>query len=290
MISRSKFEKNSAVLGGTIFAQLGTKIVVINSTFLKNYAREKGGVLVVEGGGNVSTISSNFHKNSAHIDGGMLTLSESNLYIDRSMFTFNHAYSGGIIFANDDNVNVYMIKNSYFSNNSASLFGGVIYADIETESCIVLIHNYFTGNTAELKAAVLFINNCLNITISDCKFMENSGSSGIFYAYQVNAFFIRCEFDNNVATESEGVALYGQVCIVNIIIESVLLFYVHIVGGLYFAANSTFEVSKTIFISYMAKQRIAHFVTSTIFFTEINVLKDNIGSLVPMHLFETVHT
>ena len=280
MISRSKFEKNSTVFGGTVFAQLGTKIVVINSTFLKNYAREKGGVLVVEGGGNVSIISSNFHKNSAHIDGGMLTLSESNLYIDRSIFTFNHAYSGGVIFANDDNVNVYMIKNSYFSNNSASLFGGVIYADIGTGSSIVLIHNYFTGNTAELKAAVLFINNRLNITISDCKFMENSGSTSIFYAYRVNAFFVRCEFVNNVATESEGVALYGQVCIVSITKCTFTRNYVHSRGFLYFTANSTVEVSKTIFISNMAKQGLAYFVTSTIFFTEINVLKDNIGSLV----------
>ena len=134
-----RFERNSAVFGGTIFAQLGTKVVVINSTFLKNYARDKGGVLVVEGGGNVSIISSNFHKNSAHIDGGMLTLSESNLYIDRSMFTFNHAYSRGVIFANDDNTNVYMIKNSYVSNNSASLLEVLFMQILEQE---VLLYSY----------------------------------------------------------------------------------------------------------------------------------------------------
>ena len=270
------------MFGGTIFAQLGTEVVVINSTFLENYAREQGGVLVIEGGGNVSIISSNFHKNSAHIDGGMLTLSESNLYVDKSMFTFNHAYSGGVIFADDDNVNVYMIKNSCFSNNSVSLFGGVIFVNIGAGSSIVHLQNYFTGNTAELKAAVLFINNRLNITVRDCKLMENSGSTGIFYAYRVNAFFIRCEFINNGATVSEGVALYGQVCKVKII-QTECMFthnYMYNRGVLYFTANSSVEVNNTIFVSNTAKQGLAYFITSNIFFTGINVLKNNIGSLV----------
>ena len=93
----------------------------------------------------------------------------------------------------------------------ASLCGGDIYVNIGRGSSIVLMHNYCIGNTAELKAAVLFI-----IIIWICKFMKNSGSTGFFYAYQVNAF-IRCEFINNVATISEGVALYGQVCKVKII-------------------------------------------------------------------------
>ena len=85
---------------------------------------------------------------------------------------------------------------------------------------------------------------------------------------------------NNVVTESEGVALYGQVCIVSITKCTFTRNYVHSRGVLYFTANSTVEVSKTIFISNTAKQGLVYFVTSTIFFTEINVLKDNIGSLV----------
>ena len=57
VINESTFEKNNTASGETMFIQLGTKVVIINSTFLGNYARENSGVLFVEGDSNVSIIS-----------------------------------------------------------------------------------------------------------------------------------------------------------------------------------------------------------------------------------------
>lgn len=116
------------------------------------------------------------------------------------MLTLNHAYCGGVIPAENDDVNMYTITNSNFSNNSALLFGGVIYADGGGDSSMSMAHNIFTGNQAEIHAAVMYVNDRLNVTVSGCKFMKKSGSAGIFYVYRVNALFIRCEFVDNIAT------------------------------------------------------------------------------------------
>ena len=200
-ITKSKFEGNSAEVGGTIFATSDSNITIIGSTFKNNYATSNtirrsdllysGGVLQIE--------TSNFDSNFSSQDGNC------QLVILESEFRNNVASLGGVLSSHGCTVNV---TSGIFTNNSARL-GGVIQAKAGT--IMMLYNSTFLKNSAQLSYGVVYSYKVTALTVNLCYFSDNTAgwNGGTFGVVESGVIISNSTFVNNAARGS-GSVIYSN--------------------------------------------------------------------------------
>ena len=210
-ISSSRFESNTAKVGGAIFSQLGSNMTISNSTFINNSAtgcsddRCHGGALFIDSGCTVTAHNSTFISNTAGYSGGAISLFQGT-FIDsiHNVFRSNRAGRvGGAIY-------VYYrsritIDNSYYSNNSGR-YGGVVYT--QRNGSITVGNSSFDNNEAGNDGGVMFAWGRSIITVGNSSFDNNEAGNdgGVMYAYYSSSITVdNSSFDNNEAGNDGGV-------------------------------------------------------------------------------------
>ena len=192
-ISECVFEGNTAEVGGAIFAELYSKILIINSIFQRNYVlhpiRESyhrciGGVLY-------SRNSTIIGRNSSFKDNGLKAVSKS-----------YDSYEGGIFGLFDSMLNTEYCK---FTDNGATLLygrGGVIYAENAT---IISNSDEFVNNGKILFGGVIDISDTIFI-ITGTKFMKNKGvCGGVMYSKRSDITISDSQFEENFISNTDRI-------------------------------------------------------------------------------------
>lgn len=149
-IQESKFQWNSAEVGGAIFATNNSNITIINSVFADNHVMLLGGVIVMEYG-KLSIYKSQFSSSIATV-GGVLSIGRLIQY----PCTMN-------------------ISESSFRNNYAGKFGGVI--DMSYNGSVTITRSRFAHNSAGTQGGVMtFQSDLISVMISNCEFSNNTAN------------------------------------------------------------------------------------------------------------------
>ena len=180
-ISHSSFENNTAEIGGDIYAEVDSKIVIFNSTFIGDGPQPTSeetpfGGAIFSHRNFLSVTNCRFHKKHATV-GASIMSSSSNVTINGSDFDSNTAtdHSGGV-FAYNSTV---FIHGSTFHNNTAVGGAGVA----TQQGNIVIAGSVFTSNTAYRHGAAVDL------------FRDTSTVRG-------------CHFEGNVAHSFAGAVLF----------------------------------------------------------------------------------
>ena len=235
-ISSSRFESNTATVGGAIFSQLGSDMTISNSTFINNSAmgcndnRCHGGALFIDSGCTVTAHNSTFIDNTAGYGGGAISLfqgtfidSTRNVYssnradglggaisayyrsritIDKSYYSNNSGRYGGVVYTHSyGNITV---GNSSFDNNEAGDDGGVMCA--YSSSSITVDNSSFDNNVARYGGVMDVYSS--NITVGTSSFYNNEAGSGggVMFAWDSSSITVgNSSFDNNEADDDGGV-------------------------------------------------------------------------------------
>ena len=185
-ITESTFKGNEAEIGGVIYSESDTTIVINKSNATSNKALSGGSVLYLNTGCNAIITASNFSTNN----GSVLAVRDSMLLIDSSVFSHNQ---GGVIkksfqgyLSDQETFSVITLNQSQFFNNEA-INGGVI----NTFAANITIENStFTSNEASKDGGVIFTQNC-SINIINSVFNNNSAKEGGVTVSQVIVFEAR---------------------------------------------------------------------------------------------------
>ena len=173
-ISHSRFDNNTAEIGGDIFAEKDNTISILNSTFTGDgpqpFSEESPfGGAIFSHRNNLSIVECQFHNKHATVGASVMS-SSTNITTNRSSFNSNSAtdHAGGIFIFNS----TVFIYRSYFDNNTA--LGG---AAVTTELGVITVaESVFTFNRASQHGGALDIG--MNVvTISGCHFEGNVANS-----------------------------------------------------------------------------------------------------------------
>ena len=160
VISDSTLAYNNAVdknsYGGAVCILSSSTVLILNSTFHRNYANETGGVFVTATRSVLRVIGSLFDSNSVSVDGGVLSSDglEAVLEFTRCIFINNYAGNrGGVLNLGARGFQAYArFSQCSFRFNNASQ-GGAIHTDssiVEVDS-----HISFENNTASLGGSII---------------------------------------------------------------------------------------------------------------------------------------
>ena len=180
-INHSKFENNSAEIGGDIFADHNSCIFIFNSNLTGSGYKPR-------------SIESLF--------GSSIFSQESDVSIWKCNFREKRATCGGAIVSCISNLTV---NESNLISNSATDHGGALF----TYRSGILIHDSnFQHNTAESAAAISTIegNNTVQATVF--AFNEAYLHGGAVEFFNDSSTVISCLFENNVAKSFGGAALF----------------------------------------------------------------------------------
>ena len=202
-ILASRFERNSADIGGVIALYRGSLKIQDKCEFSYNQAYSDGGVInIYQGGVSISNRNS-FNRNSAHNDGGVIYAFESDAVISGvNNFDSNTAHDGGAIYTYEGNL-IISYENT-FSKNEARKDGGAIFAyQCNTN---ILEGNIFSNNKAANDGGALHTYQ-QNLNISDADFLHNSASNdgGAIWAHETNSTTTRNVYVQNNASNRGGV-------------------------------------------------------------------------------------
>ena len=157
--SEITIEGNGHTISGSsnfrIFSVDGGVLTINNLTLTKGRvaANAKGGALMVQNGGRVIVNDSKFTDNIAKEGGAIwLSTSSSRVTINNSSFAGNQALNLGAGGAIDMSAGRVVINNSSFVRNSASAIGGAISTWSTGE--VVVRNSTFSGNRAETGGAI----------------------------------------------------------------------------------------------------------------------------------------
>ncbi len=215
-INTSHFESNTAMVGGAIFVQLGSKIDISNSTFFNNSATNcsaqlgcLGGAIFIDSGCTVTTLAygSTFMNNTAIYGGAIALFQGTFLDSAHNVFSNNRASEfGGAITAIDRSR--ITIENSCYSNNVGNN-GGALYAF--GSSNITVCNSLFYANEAgkggvmsaqfSSKGGVMSAQFSSTINVSDSSFDNNeAGEGGVIHTtYYSNTTVSNSSFNGNKA-------------------------------------------------------------------------------------------
>ena len=207
-IDHSRFSFNSAYDhgGGVVYVTEQCDVTIQNSSFASNEADSYeglGGVAHIEGN-SVSTINwCDFTENSADC-GGAFALTQSDVSISDSTFSFNSAgYDGGVI----DGVlqSNAALNNCKFDHNKATHDGGVVAmveGSVTIDSCIANNNSAKYGGVVTLTNSTIVIEN--NNTFTDNTAYIDGGILASYIQCQIEIHNSR--FENNFAYHDGGVA------------------------------------------------------------------------------------
>ena len=221
VIARSQFEGNSAKVGGAIFAELGSNITIINSTFVKNDATCNaydlaeicfGGVLHSESGlisdqTQLTVVDSEFSGNSALYGGVVSTYSGT---VNCTSCNFSNNWAG--VYSNISQPCIWTLMNitaacfGEMKHNPALWSGGVLF--LMNGSTSAIEKSQFYNNTAIKNGGALHVSVQSAVTISNCEFLDNKalGSGGVIYLSDASKVNIgnKSMFHNNIAAYIDG--------------------------------------------------------------------------------------
>ena len=234
-ILRCKFEGNRAHVGGAIFCQYRSHIMISDSTFEGNHATSLdkydlgmclggGGVMHVESDSSVAIQKCYFQRNTAHYFGGAIDILHAHnavLTVDNSTFIDNSAKYGGVLNVFGTYSTQINITTSEFEDNNAKKDGGVIalLSNIYYWSAYAIKMNIadskFTGNKAQDHGGVVAVANTENsiVTITKSDFI-NSGAQkggGVMSARQndkINITICKSTLNYNEANKGGGLIFY----------------------------------------------------------------------------------
>ena len=183
-IIKSRFEDNSAELGGAIFSHRNCALVIINSTFSNNKAitaarfanqclqSAKVDDLTVLKFQRVLSSGGQRHKN--YSNGGVLASGHTSLRVQFSTFINNTSeYDAGVLSIQDKSIAV--IENSEFLNNHAKHIGGVHYVYLAN---VTIERSTHLDNTAGEEGGVMKIYTTSIVNVRNCTFKRNSAKFG----------------------------------------------------------------------------------------------------------------
>lgn len=201
-LSDSMFDENYAEVGGAIFVDLHSKIVIVNTVFQRNRSDRAGGA-VYSIDSYVSVYNCSFYSNAMTGDsyleqyGGVLGLFDSKFSAELCIFEENrphHYYSksyryyyGGVVYANNALLTVIASK---FTSNGNVVIGGAISAVC---SAIFTTETSFTNNSAKGGGAIDL--NEGNITINETTFKSNYFNA--IRCAKANITITRSNFEEN---------------------------------------------------------------------------------------------
>ena len=218
VISDSYFEKNSAKNdGGAINWNDGKDMTVQTTQFVNNTAK-RGGAIFINALGDYLITESDFTYNEAILGGAAYLNVENNATIDYSTFDYNKAVQGGAIYIA---ANKNRIANSNFNYNNATYSirvdrgnderktkGGAIY--IAGEDNVVKdskFYNNIAVATNESTEIIQTIPGLLGAYLKTTG-VDDDGLGGAIYIEGNNNQIISDEFDYNVARN--GSAIYND--------------------------------------------------------------------------------
>ena len=223
LVDNCRFEDNF----GSAILWIGSNGTISNSKFYNNAALELGSVTHI--GHNLKIEHSEFVNNTA-LGGGALVLESLNTTVDDCLFDSNSGLELGgaiaiVIFSDemdsfDDSF--ILIKNSKFTNNTASLGGAIFALGFKTS----IEDSVFEDNSGLIGGAILWLQN--EGKISNSNFTENSAilggaisvgpyasfvsflnsndnSIGWDVAFFEDSSVVECNFVNNTAQYASGV-------------------------------------------------------------------------------------
>ena len=260
-INQSVFIHNEANLGGALYINRASELLITESTFLDNvipghalsWTMLSAGVVFVDTDTNVTTIKRSVFQNNSAPMCGVIDFNHKEyrgtnvVSISESYFANNRAMEneGGVICINRGPVS---ISNSTFISNSASENGGALFA---YNALLRITGSVFENNTAEMDGGGLYGSGEYNISesffidnkaignggavgfdggrakISSSSFIDNYASSG--GAFHVSAYTFEIQdvaFYNNMAEiDGEVVTACKSAVVLSNEIESLL--YIH---------------------------------------------------------------
>ena len=235
-----RFMYNRADIGGALVAH-NSSVHIDKTNLSYNTANFSGAMLT--SGSTIYIDNSAFSHNLALGNGGVMATHNSNVSINRSVFSENNAFealseyklnAGGVVLTFGDSSSSFNITNSNFTSNKAN-FGGVMYTSGNSsvtisncdftsnsatsgndgvmhtsgDSSFTIINSNFTSNSATAIGGVMFTNGQVSFTISNCNFTSNTADTGgVVYIFGGVMFISNSKLISNSATSIGGV-IYG---------------------------------------------------------------------------------
>ena len=216
-VVESRFEGNVAEIGGAIFSEGNSNIILTNCNLINNHAYSFnglcfGGAIFSENGtyslaaaftrASIMLVNTTFKNNTSISEGGAIVVFLNQVKILGCRFTTNTALLAGVMVATKCNVIIY---DSHFDLNVAQELngGGVMHANYE--SVITITKSHFCNNTALLgNGGAILAYTLTNITIVESTFQNNSAQitgGAVTVSSGSGLIMLRCQFSNNKASE-----------------------------------------------------------------------------------------
>ena len=208
----SHFANNSAQLGGAIFVEVGSTMIINDGTFVGNSADNcmddccNGGAIFIDSSCTVTAHNSTFDNNTSEFSGGAIALFKGAFKGIQNEFTSNGARNfGGSIFAHfNSSINSDM---STFTHSEAGFSGGVMYADYL--SSIIVKNGTFLHNAATMTTCTTDNSIAMNLG-GTCFDSEGGFGGGALYARYGSTIVIEdSNFSGNKA-ENDGGVMYAM--------------------------------------------------------------------------------
>ena len=151
------------------------------NTFIHNKATGQlagnsgGGVICIRNA-SISLLNNNFTHNSAVRNAGVLRVDESDVTVERSIFSNNTAGGNGGVFYTYFYPTTYTITHSTFSNNHAGGDGGVMYVG-RADSQVRIHHSTLSSNSAANRGGVIAIV-ASTLLVNGASVFENTAELG----------------------------------------------------------------------------------------------------------------
>lgn len=192
--------------GGVIYSMIGRDLIISNSSFINNSAKEFGGNIFFSGP--VTIVGSVFTNNSAQKGGVVYTHNKNPINVSGSKFNNNFAageklIGGGCIYAEKSPI---IISNSVFNNNFAMgknvIDGGCINS---LSSTIDIANTNFTNNS--VISDMECYGGCISgrsVTIANSEFVNNSAKSKTNSAYSGAIWCDNLNLNNSTFVNNSG--------------------------------------------------------------------------------------
>ena len=204
-VYRSNFSANSAESGGALLSIEGIAIVIQNSYFNSNIAKEHGGALQIHN--NIINISESHYFNNTALegDGGAINITSDNLHVASSNFSSNSAGSGGALSINKKYQGPVFFNNTIFERNCAKRGDGGAMATTLTKFIELL-----TNDSKFIKNS-----EAVNFTVGFSTFNENSAVvGGAISSTDIVIIMKHSNFSSNKAVINGGALLLNTKSII----------------------------------------------------------------------------
>lgn len=206
------FRSNTAQLGGTLYVELNSNLVITGTRFVDNLILCKrncfGGVIFLAHS-NVEMSLCNFSnnillaKNHSQQQGGVIGSFFGGISVISCIFSANSAKIGGVLHC--VHCNDVLILGTSFIHNRAKLFGGVAY--IKQSYYVIINDSYFIHNVANLRKGGIFRIEKTHLAMSNSGIHNNSAydfGGAISCAAKCIVILDNSNFTENKADSSGG--------------------------------------------------------------------------------------